>query len=475
MTYSTNNEAKNSSSNYVSIHQMLATDASFIEEASHSAVQECAEDQMVSHALRREARKANLGQKGVPASKSGKAAKTSGPQKGGKTASSQAKGFSGSDVMVSSKGGASEPYSLQGKMQLPSPAASVKGNNVWTDGDLSIVAVLNSVLVACAKAGSEFWKNMWDQATQNMMSSLSLAKPIANAVLDQANAQADATQAEADMNKNDGMVNIGFAAVSYGWGLKESFFGKDEDPENFATKKIGAQPGEEAAGEAERAADNVAQEEQAAARNTQQSRSAVVDSSGKPGDSSGAATDKNAVPAATSSSYGTPSASATARTTSAGAAEQPANEAARAAQANDAVRANRGPVAVAAEAEKKPNSVWQALKGAFNRSSNFTSKVNKGFLKGFQIAQGLGMMAQGICGVAYDAPGKSKMATAQRAAGQYDAMSKEGEMISQFHNQAFSRGEDIRQGAQQQQIDTPLNVLKTAADTVTQAIMAQHV
>src|ERR1700722_8605466 len=166
MTYSTNNEARNtsSSSNYVSIHQLLATDASFIEEASHSATQECAEDQTVDKDERREAQKMNLGKKGVPASKSGKAAKSSRATGKAKVTAPQTKGFSGTDTMVTpSKGAATRPpYSLQGKMQLTPPLSSTKGNNVWTDGDLSIVAVFNQVLVVFAQAGSEFWKNMWD-------------------------------------------------------------------------------------------------------------------------------------------------------------------------------------------------------------------------------------------------------------------------------------------------------------------------
>ena len=483
MTYSTNNEAKiSSSSNYVSVHQLLATDASFIEEASHSAVQECAEDRTVAREERKNDRMMHLGQKSASTGKSGKAASTAKAGRGAKTAPSQAKGFSGSDVLVTSKS-ASAPYSLQTKMELPVPAAANKGNNVWTDGDLSIVAVLNEVLVACAQAGSEFWKDMWSQATQNMMQALSLAKPIADAVQNQANAQADATQAEADMNKSDGMVNIGFSAVSFLMGMKESFFGKEEDPANFGTSKV--DPEADATANADDAAtegEDTAQSQATAARASESSAAtgqtqpsgASAGSAGK----SAAPNDPNATPAGASDS-GAPSASAEARSTTANASAgtNAQNDAARDAAQNDAQRANGKPdrLNVGGTAADKPNKYVQGAKAMFNRSTNFSSKVYKGFIKGFQVAQGMQMMATGICGVAYDAPGRGKMATYQRTAGQYDAMSKEGEMIAQFHNQAFSRGEDIRQGAQQQQIDTPLNVLKTAADTVTQAIMAQHV
>lgn len=486
MTYSTNNEAKtSSSSNYVSVHQLLATDASFIEEASHSAVQECAEDRTVATEERKNARMTHLGQKSASTGKSGKAAPAVKARGGAKTAPSQAKGFSGADVLVSSKAAVSAPYSLQAKMELPVPAATNKGNNVWTDGDLSIVAVLNEVLVACAQAGSEFWKDMWSQATQNMMQALSLAKPIADAVQNQANAQADATQAEADMNKSDGMVNIGFSAVSFLMGMKESFFGKEEDPANFGTSKV--DPEADASANADEAAteseEDTAQSQATAARASEsnaatgqtQTSGASAGSAGK----SATPNDPNATPAGASDS-GAPSASAEARSTSANASagENAQNDAARDAAENGAVKAN-GKAAdrmnVGGTANEPSSKYVQTAKSIFNRSTNFSSKVYKGFIKGFQVAQGMQMMATGICGVAYDAPGRGKMATYQRTAGQYDAMSKEGEMIAQFHNQAFSRGEDIRQGAQQQQIDTPLNVLKTAADTVTQAIMAQHV
>ncbi len=448
-----------------SIHQMVASDAAFIERASHSAVQECVEDQATQKQDRAEAQREVL------------------------------YGTSTKDVIGKAPiaQGQFQGKAVGNRIQLPAPKASGTNSNtpndwILTSNDISIIAVLNEVLVACAKVGSSFWQNLWSQATQSMYSALALAKPVADAVVAQYDAQADSSDAEASMNKNDGWMKIGFSIASFVIAGVDVYKGTPELVPGAGTTQIGAK-GAGAAGEAGTDAEKTAANAESEVEEVNRAADSSVNGGTNAGGPKPAQANDSAVggkgnvdtkaptpKAAASSGAGQPSTEARqAATEKANAAGRPNEVARQQAADQQAVNGGRAPVTVAGQNAGTQNSTWQSIKGVLNRMSSLKDPVWKGFMKGFQVAAGMGVMADGICGVAYDAPARKDIAAAQRNVGSQEAFSKQGEMIAQFHNQAFNRAEDLRQGAQQQQIDTPMNVLKSAADTITQAVLAQHV
>lgn len=80
-----------------------------------------------------------------------------------------------------------------------------------------------------------------------------------------------------------------------------------------------------------------------------------------------------------------------------------------------------------------------------------------------------GMLGQGITGLV-NSQQLVKKEKAQGDAGVADALAKMCEQYAQYYGQAFSRTEDLRQGAQQA-IDYAMNILKSAADNLTQAVV----
>lgn len=94
--------------------------------------------------------------------------------------------------------------------------------------------------------------------------------------------------------------------------------------------------------------------------------------------------------------------------------------------------------------------------------------LGDGLKKGMESAMLAGAAGQGMSGL-LGSQYETEMAKQQRLEGQDQATSKEAEQYSQFYNQAFSRSEDLRQGGQQN-IDYAMNILKSAADTITQTV-----
>ena len=89
--------------------------------------------------------------------------------------------------------------------------------------------------------------------------------------------------------------------------------------------------------------------------------------------------------------------------------------------------------------------------------------------KGMQYAMGADMLSRGITGYFVDSKYKSQMAAKQGEEGQAQALSKEAEQYAQFYGQSFSRSDSMAQGTQQN-LDYAMNILKSAADTITQTV-----
>lgn len=96
-------------------------------------------------------------------------------------------------------------------------------------------------------------------------------------------------------------------------------------------------------------------------------------------------------------------------------------------------------------------------------------KLGTGLGKGMQYAMGAQTLSQGITGWFVDSKYKAEQADKEQQEGQAQALSKEAEQYSQFYGQSFSRSDTLTQGVQQN-IDYAMNILKSAADTITSTV-----
>lgn len=108
-------------------------------------------------------------------------------------------------------------------------------------------------------------------------------------------------------------------------------------------------------------------------------------------------------------------------------------------------------------------------KWMWGKAGKVKTKLTATFGKGMLAAQLTGQLSQGITGWFIDAPSQAKQAVQQGIQGQQAALSKESEQYAQFYGQSFSRSEDLRQGSGQN-IDYAMNILKSAADSITQTV-----
>lgn len=93
------------------------------------------------------------------------------------------------------------------------------------------------------------------------------------------------------------------------------------------------------------------------------------------------------------------------------------------------------------------------------------------FGKAMQSAMAFEMATKGITGYWVDSKYQGEQAKQQALEGQAQALSKESEQYSQFYGQSFSRSDQMT-NAGQQNIDYAMNILKSAADTITGTVTA---
>jgi hypothetical protein len=108
--------------------------------------------------------------------------------------------------------------------------------------------------------------------------------------------------------------------------------------------------------------------------------------------------------------------------------------------------------------------------------NNFQSKFSKGQArftsllgKGIQTTTMMSMASDGITKYFVTSKHQAEQAMYQAQQGGCQALSQEAQQYSQFYGQDFSREEDLRQGTSQN-IDYAMNILKSAADSITQTV-----
>lgn len=294
---------------------------------------------------------------------------------------------------------------------LPEPTTAFSGLGDKRDSAqdyamTSTIAIIGEVLILLAKTNSNFWSTMWKQSSESMMAQIQMAPVIADAVESAYKEQSEATKTNASQAMTTAIINFGAFAGTAVMGT-------------MMTMKMPKEGLEEAAvGAKEEALEGAA----------------------------GAATPSDAELLGEEGAAGAPRPSAEAL----GNQQQ---------LANSTPKLNwKSPVQAAKRFFKNHG-------GAFSRGSNTVAKwlQNSG-----QAATIVGMASQGSEAVNTNI-NQGIVANHQAAEGQQQALSKQGEQVAQFFGQSFGRSEDVRQGAQQA-IDYAMNILKSAADGMTQAV-----
>jgi len=122
----------------------------------------------------------------------------------------------------------------------------------------------------------------------------------------------------------------------------------------------------------------------------------------------------------------------------------------------------------------KQEETWQ------ERAKRVGGKIKSGLTKGqkrfssligkaLQTTTMANMLSDGITKVGITSKYQAQQAMYQAEQGACQALSQEAQQYSQFYGQDFSREEDLRQGVSQN-IDYAMNILKSAADSITQTI-----
>lgn len=307
-------------------------------------------------------------------------------------------------------------------LRLPAPALNQnRAQNIFAyeASDVSLVAILGEALSAQARSSSTLYSSFFQQATQSMQASASLIDPTVNAVEQNWQQQAAATSADATKSEGDGWINLGFGAVTLGVGLYGAY-------DERATSA--------------KAAENETEDTEAAKKAAQNAEKAAAKAA-------------------------SPVEDAAASRPEAAAANNAANNAARAESRAAKVLVKKGDEA---------SNLEKTIKSGGKKITSIAKCVYVGFTKAASSAATFQMLATGIAGVSVDNKQESIKASAQLNAGKFDAASKEGEMYSQYYTQGFNRTEDLRQGTQQN-LDLSVNILKSGADTITNALNSHSV
>jgi hypothetical protein len=325
----------------------------------------------------------------------------------------------------------------QPKLNLPAPTKKPYAGPTYDpfncgSDDVSLVAILGSALAAQARSSATLYSSFFQQATQSMTASASLIDPTVAAVKTNWDEQANATRADASKSEGDGWINLGFGGLTFGMGLYGAW-------QEAGAPKAALNETEQAAADAEKAAGKSSSATKAA----------------------GAAA-KAAAPELEATAASSSQAATKAETAAASAAKSAAQ------------KAVSKETTVLVKSGEEASSLEKTLKTGGERVKSVMQCLYTGFSKAAGSAAGFQMLATGIAGVSIDSKQEGIKANAQSAAGTADAFSKEGEMYSQYYTQGFNRTEDLRQGAQQN-VDLSVNILKSGADTITQAITSQRI
>ena len=381
-------------------------------------------------------------------------------------ATTEGRQVSSIDVMEADAFLSSTVSSPDGKPNIGCPTSSFsglsEGDNV---SDRNLAAIIGQAMILQAKANSNFWSTMWEQASDCMNKEFELAPVIKSSIEVAYKNQADATRQDAIKSQKDGWANILSFAGSMGMGafmeVKEA--AKAAQPE-VAFARQGLREGLEGA---------LNEANQAEAGFTRRVEDLI---GGAGGLDRGAA-----ILQAEGEDVGTTRAAAQRRLgdalVRAGERAVPVEEgAARLARARgvvDRMEEER----VAAEGVAGEAGIWSKIKRGFGGIGKFIhwkelpERLTGAFSKGINSAQAARLLSEGVTGVTVNAPCDRAKANFQEQEGIQQAQSEMSKQMEQIYGQGFGRADNMRESSQQS-IDYAMNILKSAIESLTSASSA---
>lgn len=302
----------------------------------------------------------------------------------------------------------------------------------------NVMAILARVLVLVANVQSQGWKTFWQMGNENINASLQMSVAEADQTQQQYKMQAAATKTQASQMKQDGFMEFGTFAMCAVMGA----FGGPAEEEQKAPSDDPAQ---------------VTNDTVTPARIVEPETS--TSSATTPEDINGADTppqntEVQAEPVAARNDNVEEN-----RVEGDRATERVNEQAAEAEKPSMLKRAGNYVSNAASSAKEK-------LGAALSKVSSTTTRM---FGNGFKYSQFATPGMTGMQHLTVDAPLLSKKAGYEGMQGQFAAGATMARGYGEYNNQIFNRTEDIRQGASQN-VDYAMQILKSASDSITQAV-----
>jgi hypothetical protein len=127
------------------------------------------------------------------------------------------------DVILSSEGQgknvAMPDEQNTNKPILPQPPMTWKALQDADTRDPGLISIIGAVLCLQAKSNSNFWSNLWKQASASMLMEVKFAPIIGEAIVSAYQSQSLATKAQSDQARADGILNLSMFGISMVSGL----------------------------------------------------------------------------------------------------------------------------------------------------------------------------------------------------------------------------------------------------------------
>ncbi|MCC5832229.1 MAG: hypothetical protein JJU12_04210 [Chlamydiales bacterium] len=308
----------------------------------------------------------------------------------------------------------------EGKPELAAPKgtfAGLKADDVDANGQsedgktLGLIAIIGEVMALQAKTNSNFWSTLWKQSSESMQMEVEFAPIIGDAIKDTYNAMADATKTDADCEFANGWTNLStFAGGAIAGGISEYKENSALEDSDINTKN-------------ETDTDD-------ALKNAPKSSISELDQEREVE------------------------------------MEEIVNQPEKQNERNLVNERERAKSIEKPSWSKRPKTFFNV---GGKKVQNRQKMIGGWWEKSSKQIQTMSVLSQGVNSLTVQAPKKTQKAMYERQQGQAQALNKEAEQYAQFYGQSFSRSDTMAQGTQQN-IDYAMNILKSAADTITQTV-----
>ena len=325
----------------------------------------------------------------------------------------------------SSKPGLAKPWEV---------LIEAEANSISSTKGINLIAIMSEVMVLQAKSNQDFFKSLWQGASEAMNMEAELAPVVAKATLQAGLAQAAQSKAEGSKALIEGVVSLTtfVASVGFGIGMGMAASAGAEGTEDVANTGLDVKNLTKDASETDETISGAGED--------------VAATAGTDGSAAANTADPEAVAEADSDA-------AAAGRKGLEKAETKGAEETDAIEKKTTKGAEKAALSRMAAAKKAVKEMHPALKGLIE-ATNASMLMN-----------GLSQGINGIVTYVYS----NRIAAYQIKAAEWQAVEKMGDIQVQFFGQAFGRAEGMSQQAQQN-INTALQLLEGMVSAITQTV-----